>query len=97
MELKQTQDICVEKLTSTEGVDLEIMANITHSSQINAIMEGYNDMALGSEYGVGLMQLLLRITCSYQGRARTDLTTIGSKQAGIPGWVPGGMGNDHRD
>lgn len=95
MEIEQTQDVCVRKLTSTEGKDLEITANLTHPSQVTAILEGYVDRKLGSRYGVEKVELLLRASCSFNGRAREDLTTIGGKQAMIPGWIPGqGINND---
>lgn len=89
MQIEQTQDVCVRKLTVVEGKDLEILANITHSSQIDAVLEGYVDKKLGSKYGIELSELLLRLTCSFKGRARDDLTTIGGKTAAIPSWIPG--------
>lgn len=97
LEIKQTQDICVEKLTSVTGQDLEIMANLTHPAQIDAVMEGYVDAVLGSAFGVRMSELLLRLSCSYKGRARDDLTAIGGKTAQVPGWTPvqTGVINDH--
>lgn len=95
MEIEQTQDVCVRKLTSTEGKDLEITANLTHPSQVTAILEGYVDRKLGSKYGVEKAEFLMRLSCSFNGRAREDLTTIGGKQAMVPGWIPGqGINND---
>lgn len=94
MIIEQTQDICVRKLTVTEGKDLEIMANITHPSQIHAVLEGMMDTKVGSTYGQEKSALLLRLSCSYRGRARDDLTTIGGKVASIPGWMPG-QGHDN--
>lgn len=96
MIIEQTQDVCVRKLTVTEGKDLEILANITHPSQMDAVMEGYVDAQLGSVYGQQKCEMLLRLTCSFKGRARDDLTTIGGKTAQIPGWMPG-MGSNNND
>lgn len=97
LEIKQTQDICVEKLTSVNGNDLEIMANLTHPNQIDVVMEGYVDAVFGSKFGVHMSEMLLRLSCSYKGRARDDLTTIGGKTAQVPGWTPMQTGavNDH--
>lgn len=95
MIIEQTQDVCVRKLTSTKGEDLEIMANLSHPDQIYAIMEGFVDMELGSEFGQNKLEFLLRLSCSMKGRARDDLTTIGGKNAMMPGWVPG-VGNNDR-
>ena len=41
MQIKQSRDICIDKLTSTSGEDLEIMANLTSSQQAAAVVEGY--------------------------------------------------------
>lgn len=86
--IKQTQDVCVDKLTSTSGKDLEIMANINHPDQLDAVMEGFADAIFGSRFGVERMEMLLRLTCSFQGRARDDLTHIGEKTTQVPSWTP---------
>lgn len=96
MIIEQTQDVCVRKLTSTEGQDLEIMANLTHPDQVYAIMEGFIDAELGSDFGKKQCEMLLRLSCSMKGRAREDLTAIGSKSM-IPGWIPGAPNNDRKD
>lgn len=84
MEIKQTRDTCVDRLTEVDGKGLEIMANIRSSQQLGAVMEGYIASVLGSAYGVGKYQMLLRGTISWQGRGRDDLTTIG--KAAEDGW-----------
>lgn len=86
MDIKQSKDVCIEKLTSTSGVDLEITANISHPSQINAVMEGYICRALNVSYGVEKYQMLLRLTDSYKGRCRDDLGGIGKVPEALPGW-----------
>lgn len=94
MIIEQTQDVCVRKLTSTDGKDLEIMANLTHPDQIPKLIEGFIDAQLGSEFGIAETEMLLRLSCSMKGRARDDLTTIGGKQNIMPGWMPGANNND---
>ena len=86
MEIQQSKDVCIEKLTSTEGHDLEITANITSSGQMAAIVEGHVAHQLNSRYGINKMERLLRISCSWQARARDDLTGIGKTADVVPGW-----------
>lgn len=85
MELKQSKDVCIDKLTSTEGVDLEITANLTSQDQLAAVMQGYVAKTLNSRYGVAQYQMLLRLTDSWRGRCRDDLTGIG-KIPEMQGW-----------
>ena len=77
VEIQQSRDTCIDKLTSTRGKDLEIMANIVDSKQMNAIMEGYVCSALNVSYGINKYEMLLRCSVSYRGRGREDLTGIG--------------------
>lgn len=86
MEIQQSKDVCIEKLTSTEGKDIEITANLTSSGQMAAIMEGHVAHKLRSAYGIEKMERLLRISCSWQARARDDLTGIGKTADVVPGW-----------
>ena len=87
MELQQSKDTCIDKLTSTKGQDLEIMANLTSSTQVNAVLEGYVSAALRSAYGVEKFQMLLRCSVSWKGRGRDDLTGIG-KTPDLQGFAP---------
>lgn len=89
MEIKQSKDVCIDKLTSTSGMDLEITANITNQSQITAVLQGYVCTALNSRYGIRQYQMLLRVSNSWKGRCRDDLTGIG-KVPEVQGWQMGG-------
>lgn len=89
MELKQSKDVCIDKLTSTEGFDLEITANLQSPAQVEAVMEGYIAGMLHSRYGVKKYQMLLRLTDSMRGRCRDDLTGIGKTPDLQPGWHVG--------
>ena len=40
VEVQQTRDTCVDHLTVTSGVELEIMANLKSVSQVDAVLEG---------------------------------------------------------
>lgn len=86
MEIKQSRDVCIDKLTSTEGIDLEITANLTSPSQVEAVMEGYIGKSLNSRYRVQKYQMLLRLTDSMRGRCRDDLTGIGKTPEMQAGW-----------
>lgn len=86
MEIQQSKDTCIEKLTSVEGVDLEITCNLTHQNQMGSVMEGYICKALNVGYGVAKYQMLLRLTDGWKGRCRDDLTGIGKVPEPVPGW-----------
>jgi hypothetical protein len=77
VEVQQTRDTCVDHLTVTSGVELEIMANLKSVSQVDAVLEGYICKALGSAFGWGWSEGLLRTSISVGARARDDLTGIG--------------------
>lgn len=77
MELEQTRDTVVRKLTSTTGADLEIMANLRDRSQISAVMEGLVNKMIGDKVGIEEYETLLKMTISWQGRGRDDLREIG--------------------
>lgn len=87
VEIQQSRDTCIDKLTSTSGESLEIMANVIHSTQITAVIEGYVSRALGSRFGVEQYQMLLRCSVSWRGRGRDDLTGIG-KTPEAPAFQP---------
>lgn len=89
-EIQQSRDICIKKLTSTSGTDLEITANITSSGQVTAVLQGYVAAKLNSRYGIEQYQVLLRLTDSWRGRCRDDLTGIGKTQDQFGAWNMGG-------
>ena len=91
MEIEQTRDTVVKKLTSTRGDDLEIMSNLSHPSQINVMMEGLVSKLIGDDVGEEEVYTLLRGTVGYRGRGREDLTGIGKTPDQLPGWRQ----NDH--
>lgn len=93
MEIQQTKDTIVDALTSTEGNDLEIMANLNGSGQIYAVMEGFVAKGLNSKVGAAECELLLRLSISFRGRGREDLKEIG-KTPDIQGWRTNDLGGD---
>lgn len=75
--LKTLKETIVDNLSATEGKALDISANITAPEQLNAIMEAHAHSHLGSAYVIDRIDLLKRLTNSYQGRYRSDLVEIG--------------------
>lgn len=77
--IKDFQEVCLDKLTVTSGEELEISANITNPKQMDLVMMGnvYGKNGLRSRYFTQQKESMLRLTCSFQGRARSDITEIG--------------------
>lgn len=96
MEIQQTKDTIVDSLMSTEDKPLEIMANLNGAAQMYAVLEGFVAKCLNSKVGANECELLLRLSVSYRGRGRDDLTGIG-KTPDIQGWrASGDFGDDHQ-
>lgn len=77
--LKDFQEVCLDKLTVTQGRELEISANITSHKQLDLVMMGnvYGQNGLRSRYFETQKDSMLRLTCSYEGRCRSDIVEIG--------------------
>lgn len=76
-DLLTQKDRIVERLTPTEGKELEISCNLTSNKQIDIFIEQLGFSTLGSTYIIERGNLLKRLTCSFQGRNRSDLVEIG--------------------
>ena len=96
-EMKDFQEVCLDKLSVTDGAMLEMMANITSAGQFDLILMGgvYGDTGLRSQYFRGQEDRCLRLTVSHMGRGRTDVVEIG-KSVKLPGWGFGSSGGDAR-
>ena len=86
MEIEQTRDTVVKKLTVTSGEEMQIMANLSHPSQINVMVEGLVSSLIGDDVGEQEVNVLLRGTVGYRGRGRDDLTGIGKTPDQLMGW-----------
>lgn len=77
--IKDFQEVCLDKLSVTEGPALEMTANITSSSQFDLVLMGgvYGDHGLRSQYFRGQQDRCLRLTISYLARGREDIVQIG--------------------
>lgn len=93
--MKDFQEVCLDKLTVTSGEELEITANITSSKQLDLVMMGniYGRNGLRSRYFETQKDSMLRLTCSYEGRCRSDIVEIG-KSVKMPLFAGGLQGNN---
>ena len=89
---KDFQEVCLDHLTVTRGEELELTANITNPKQLDLVMMGnvYGANGLRSRYFTQQKESMLRLTCSFNGRARSDITEIG-KSVKLP-MMAGGLG-----
>lgn len=72
----------MDKLTTTEGKELEITANLTTPGQLDAIILGnvYGPCGLKSRYYIAQRDALLRATISQGGNGRAGIIEIGKAQ-----------------
>lgn len=86
VEEEQTlRDKIVQKLTNIKGAELEVTCNLTHNKQIDLFTEEMGFKHLGSEYITERADMYKRLTCSFQGKARDDLKSIGMTPEYQPG------------
>ena len=74
---KGLKEQTIDKLSVTGGRELDLTANLTSGKQMRYIMQAHAHQYLGSKYIRDRCELLERLTCSYQGRHRTDLVDVG--------------------
>ncbi len=84
-EEQSLKDRIVEKLTNTNGAELDVTCNLTNSKQIELFTEEIGFKELGSEYIIKRADMYKRLTCSFQGKARDDLKAIGMTPEFQPG------------
>lgn len=92
MEFTESKDICISKLTTTKGHDLEIMSNIQHSSQMSSVIEGFISRQLNEPFGTDQYQMLLRLSIGWKARGRDDLKDIGKSCGDSGGWGGSSIG-----
>lgn len=83
MELKQTKDIAIDRLTSSSGELLEITSNITDREQITFVHTCMVGRRLGSRYMAQLGDMMLRMTIGWRGRGRDDIRDIAQSDKGV--------------
>lgn len=77
--IKDLAETCVDKITATEGKELQISAYLTDPDQIDMVLEGflYGSAGLNSGYVPERNEQYLRLTCSFRGKLRDDVVAIG--------------------
>lgn len=75
--IKGLKEESLDRLSVTRGPELDLTANFSDPSQIQAVLEMHAHSYLGSDYVRDTCELLERLTCSYGGRHRTDIVEIG--------------------
>jgi len=77
--IKDFQEVCLDDLTETHGERLELTANLTSSKQFDLVLMNnvYGRHGLRSRSFGEMKDSMLRLTCSYQGRCRSDIVEIG--------------------
>ena len=94
---KEFEEVCVDKITATEGNELQISAYLTDPDQIDLIMEGflYSEAGLKSKYVPKRNELYLRITKSFDGKLCNDIVKIGQAPRMHNAGFGGFFGNDN--
>ena len=82
--LKTLKETAIDKLSATEGKDLDISANLTSADQFDAILESHAHSHMGSKYVIDRCDLYKRLTISYMGRFRNDIVAIGQSPEFMP-------------
>lgn len=77
VEIQQTKDTCVDILSTDHGAQLEIMANLQSTDQVLKVVEGYLCRFLGSAFGTGETETLLKSSISWKAKGREGIEAIG--------------------
>lgn len=86
VEIQQSKDTCIDHLTVTKGLELEIMSNLSNANQIDVMIEGHISKFFGSAFGWDQCETLLRGSISMRARGRDDLAGIGKTPDMAPGF-----------
>lgn len=85
VEIQQSKDTCIDILSTDGGNRLELMANLRSTDQILKVLDGYLCRYLGSRFGIGETETLLRSSVGWNGKGRDGIEAIGK--------TPDGLGN----
>lgn len=87
VEIQQSRDVCIDMLCEKTGEGLTIMSNLNTSDQVLKTMEGYLCRYLGSVFGIGEIEELLRCTVGWKARGREGIEKIGqAPEYNMMGW-----------
>lgn len=77
VEIQQSKDTCIDILSTDHGNALELMANLRSTDQILKVLDGYLCRYLGSGFGIGETETLLRTSVGWNGKGRDGIEAIG--------------------
>ncbi len=87
VEIQQSRDVCIDILRTDEGKGLTLMSNLRTADQVLKTVEGYLCRYLGSKFGVGETEELLRCSVGFNGRGREGIEKIGqAPEYNVQGW-----------
>lgn len=87
VEIQQSRDVCIDILRTDKGEGLTLMSNLSSSDQILKAMDGYLCRYLGSVFGIGEIEELLRCTVGFKARGREGIEKIGqAPEYNVSGW-----------
>jgi hypothetical protein len=86
VEIQQSRDTCIDILSSKTGESLTIMSNLKSADQVLKTMEGYLCRYLGSDFGIGEVEELLRCSVGFNARGREGIEEIGKAPEYNMGW-----------
>lgn len=75
-EFRTVKEQAMDHLSVTQGDELDISCNLTSSAQLEIVLESEAHTVLGSQYIRETTERMLRLTCGYMGRHRSDLVEI---------------------
>lgn len=86
VEIQQSRDTCIDILRTDTGKGLTMMSNLKSADQVLKTMEGYLCRYLGSDFGIGEVEELLRCSLGFNARAREGIEGIGKAPEYNMGW-----------
>lgn len=75
-EFRTVKEQAMDHLSVTQGDELDISCNLMNSAQLEIVLESEAHTVLGSQYIREITERMLRLTCGYMGRHRSDLVEI---------------------
>lgn len=75
-EFRTVREQTIDHLSTTGGNELDLTCNITHSKQLELVLESEAHSMLGSRYIQERTERMLRLTCGFQAQHRRDLVEI---------------------
>lgn len=75
-ELKTIKEQALDRLSATEGKELDLSCNLSSGTQLEIVLESEAHAVLGCRFYVRTTERMLRLTNGFQGRHRQDIVEI---------------------